>query len=311
MNPLRESSVVLLAMVVATASAAAQSDQPATQSGVQQSDVVLDWRGIENNFYANAKPYVDLSLADLRGALPELRELEPAQNQDQLPSLLNKTGERTRDLMHNMPNLIAEEKLVTRIGAKGKPARQDYEYLILSHRESNNAVVFDEYRTGANGKSSKDVEEPLTKGFASAWIWFYPSHQSESRFRYLGQQSIDGHRTSVIAFAQVPDAVHFPTQVSFGGARIAVLEQGVAWVDHTDFRIVRMRTDLLAPRPDVYLQKMTAEVRFKELPLAEGGTPLWVPDEATVTWNFKGQTIQQLHSYSKYRLYAVKSKIVP
>jgi hypothetical protein len=72
-----------------------------------------------------------------------------------------------------------------------------------------------------------------------------------------------------------------------------------------------MRTDLLAPRPDVYLQKMTAEVRFKELPLAEGGTPLWVPDEATVTWNFKGQTIQQLHSYSKYRLYAVKSKIVP
>jgi hypothetical protein len=138
-NPLRESSVVLLAMVVATASAAAQSDQPATQSGVQQSDVVLDWRGIENNFYANAKPYVDLSLADLRGALPELRELEPAQNQDQLPSLLNKTGERTRDLMHNMPNLIAEETLTTRLGAKGKPARQDYEYLILSHRETKTA----------------------------------------------------------------------------------------------------------------------------------------------------------------------------
>jgi hypothetical protein len=72
-----------------------------------------------------------------------------------------------------------------------------------------------------------------------------------------------------------------------------------------------MRTDLLAPRPDVYLQKMTAEVHFTQPPLPQSGSRLWVPDEAEVTWTFKGQTVQQLHAYSKYRLYAVKSKIVP
>jgi hypothetical protein len=311
LKPDRQSPVVLFAIMLAIASAAAQSGPTTAQPAADPSDLVLDWHGVEHTLYANAKRYVELSFTELKSALPELRELEPAANQDRLPALLHNTGYKSRDLLHNMPNLIAHEKLVTQNGLKSKPWRQEYEYLIFSRPAKNNMVLLDEYRTATSGKRIQGVDDPLSKGFASEWMRFYPSNQSESRFGYLGQQAIDGRQTFVLAFAQIPDAARFPTQVEFGGTTIAVLDQGIAWIDETDFRIIRIRTDLLAPRPDIYLQKMTAEVHFTELLLPQSGPKLSVPDEALVTWNFKGQTGQQRHTYSSYRFYAVQTKIVP
>ena len=303
--------MVLFATMLVVASAAAQADAPTAQPATNPSNLVLDWHGIEQTLYANARPYVELSFTELKSALPELTELEPALDQDRLPALLQNTGNRTLDLLHNMPNLMAHEKLVTQSGTRVKPWQEEYEYLILSRPSKNNMVLFDEYRTAPNGKRLQGVNDPLTKGFASEWMRFFPSNQSESRFRYLGQQPIDGRQTFVLAFAQIPDAARFPTQVEFGGATISVLDQGIAWIDQRDFRIIRIRTDLLAPRPDIYLRKMTADVHFTELLLPERSLRLWVPNEALVTWNFKGQIVQQRHTYSSYRFYAVQTKIVP
>ena len=89
-----------------------------------------------------------------------------------------------------------------------------------------------------------------------------------------------------------------------------VLYQGIAWVDESDFRIVRLRTDLLAPRPDIYLRTLTREVLFSDVRLPETSELLWLPQEATVTTDFKGQTMQQIYKYSGFRLYQAKSKIV-
>jgi len=141
-------------------------------------------------------------------------------------------------------------------------------------------------------------------------VLFHPGNLVESRFRFLGHQRMDGHATLVLAFAQIPDKVKFPGQVDFGGTSIPVLFQGIAWIDESDFRIVRLRKDLLAPRPDIYLRTLTSEVRFSEVRLPETADPLWLPQEATITWDFKRQVVQQLHQYSGFHLYRSKTKIV-
>jgi len=112
---------------------------------------------------------------------------------------------------------------------------------------------------------------------------------------------MDGRSTLVLAFAQIPDKVKFPGQVNFQGTSIPVLFQGIAWIDESEFRIVRLREDLLAPRPDISLQTLTSEVLFSAVRL---------PHEAKIVWNFKGQAVQQLHQYSGFHLYRSKAKIV-
>jgi hypothetical protein len=151
---------------------------------------------------------------------------------------------------------------------------------------------------------------PLSEGFAYKWVHFYPSNRSESTFRYLGRQRIDGHKTLVVAFAQKPGSVRSPGELRFQDKLIPILYQGIAWVDESDSRIVRLRTDLLAPLADVHLRRLTAEIHFGDAQMEDSSSPLWLPREVRVTSDVNGQVFEEWHVYSAYRAYSVQSKIV-
>ena len=151
---------------------------------------------------------------------------------------------------------------------------------------------------------------PLTQGFASMWVNFYPPNRFQSSFRYLGRQKIERHNTLVLAFSQIPGRVRVPGEVMFDDKITPVFYQGIAWVDASDFRIVRLRTDLLAPPAGVPLRRLTGEIRFADTPVAGVDSPLWLPSEVGVTSRLNGADFSDQHKYSKYRLFAVQTKIV-
>ncbi len=269
------------------------------------SDLELTPQSFDRSVWASAKPYLDDPLPQLTAEIPELHGLDPAPDQHLLPEILKKTGDKSLDLLRRMPNVISHESVVTKIEPRGQTWHQQFEYLVLRH-EGTGEVMLDEYRTD----KAKTGTAPLSQGTANAWVLFHPGNLVESRFRYLGRQRMDGHTVIVLAFAQVPDKVKFPAEVALPGTSVPVLFQGVAWIDASDFRILRLRKDLLAPRPDIYLRTLTSEVRFSEVRVPEVADPLWFPLEATITWDFKGQVVQQLHQYSGFHLYRSKTKIV-
>ena len=86
--------------------------------------------------------------------------------------------------------------------------------------------------------------------------------------------------------------------------------QGVAWVDASDFRIVRLRTDLLEPPSGVDLRQLTADIHFSQVRIAESAAPLWLIREVTVTSDIGGATHREVHLYSKYRLFRARTKIL-
>jgi predicted esterase len=269
------------------------------------SDLALTPQGFDRAVWMSAKPYMDNPLPQLTADLPELLGLDPAPDQQPLAEVLKKTGEKSLDLLRRMPNVISNESVVTKVEPRGPTWHQKFEYLVLRH-EGKGEVTLDEYRTDKD----KTGATPLSQGAANIWVLFHPANAVESRFRYLGRQRMDGHATVAVAFAQIPDKVRFPGRVELQGTSVPVLVQGIAWIDESDFRIVRVRTDLLAPRPDIRLQTLRSEVRFSEVRMAEVPDPLWLPQEATITWDFKGEVVQQLHRYSGFHLYRSKVKIV-
>ena len=72
-----------------------------------------------------------------------------------------------------------------------------------------------------------------------------------------------------------------------------------------------MREDLLAPRPDIRLENLTTKINFGEVDLPRAGASLWLPQEAVVEWEFNGTVVEERHLYSDYRLFAVKTRILP
>jgi hypothetical protein len=86
--------------------------------------------------------------------------------------------------------------------------------------------------------------------------------------------------------------------------------QGVAWVDASDFRIVRLRTDLLSPLPEVSLHRLTADIQFVPTRIEEVPSVLWLPRDVMVTSEVGGATLREDHLYSEYRLFRAKSRVV-
>ena len=270
------------------------------------------------SYYEDARPLLEYPLPDLLKAVLELQGLEPAGNQDELDFILDKAGAVTEDLLGKMPDLISRED-VTQAKLREKDSakvqrRREFDYLILVRRQDAGVTV-EESRLGPEGTGLdvQDLEEGfmLTRGFATVWLHFHPSNRLAAQFRYLGQQTEGGIRCYVVAFAQIPGWATVTGRIAYAGRSVLLLYQGIAWIDEASFRIVRLRTDLLAPRPDIGLENLTTELHFAEIRLPQTSSPLWLPQEVVVTAGMNKRLYRNVHRYTDYKLFQVESKILP
>ncbi len=286
----------------------------------------------------NISNFASCSLADLLQTVPELVGLKLSTDPNGLQALLNHVGAKILEIVRSTPNLISHETVASKSAAAH--VRQEFSYLVLPHTHVGGWVALDEFRIDlASGKKfqTEDIQNavvspptagsfvnlptlverlpalggpPLAQGFANMWIYFEPRNQPESNFRYLGRQKMSGHDTLVLAFSQKPESVRSPAMVHFKDKTLPIFMQGVAWVDASNFKIVRLRTDLLLPVEGLDVRRLTSDIEFAQTPIAELESPLWLPRQVSVIWNLGGQIVHEKHHYSDYRLFRTRSRIL-
>ncbi len=288
--------------------------------------------------YGDAQPYKDDPIATMKLKVPQLDGLKADVSQAELPTILNKTGAVIVAQMPRVPNLIAQEEVaqeaVTTIRISNSGTRgsspwsgiaattsanssdalvpqtwRRFEYLIMAKHGDEGGMVFDESRKDLDKKDREAA--PRGIGFGSLWLMFIPSNQGESNFRYLGTQRVEKRPTYVVAFAQDPKLVKVPGVIETDSGQVPLLYQGVAWIDQESYKIVRIRTDVLAPLPTIKLWQATSTVSFSEVEIPKFEARLWLPKTVEITWDLGGNRLGELHRYSNYRLFAATSRIVP
>jgi hypothetical protein len=283
----------------------------------------------DQNFYASSHPYLEEPLKKLVKRVPELKGLRPEEDQQALPMIMEKSGKKVDEFFQNLVDLLAHEEIVQerldRIGAVEASELVRDSYLIVRHRKEMGATI-DEYRMDEKGTRMDRVGLErgffVTSGFALSCNYFSTPFQRESMFRYLGNQRIGRRDTYVAVFAQKPGrATLFVTMTGRGGTRAHMLVQGIIWVDKENFQIARMRMDLLAPRPEIGLERLTTIVTLSRVQLLDVEAPLWLPKEVKVDLKFRepdpnhGQSYEvgyrNEHHYRGYRHYRVSIKINP
>jgi hypothetical protein len=138
-------NLLLLGILCSTVQIVGQETESAGQSAGQN----LDTR-IPN--------YVDLSLDELINQIPDLKGLQPAEDQKQLSVILERTGASVGSFIDNVGDLIANEDVTQqRLDADGKikaKERVKDDYLILHH--GTEWGVSAEYRNfGTTGRSTR------------------------------------------------------------------------------------------------------------------------------------------------------------
>ena len=262
--------------------------------------------------FAKARPEADPPLDYFRRPVPELQGLEPAASQEQLASILRAVGENVAAYFRNFPNTGSLEQIhQEELRGKGKVAQtqdQEFRYLCLTPAEAW-GPGFREYRTDLSGteRSPQGLTDGfmLTSGFASASLIFHPAYQPEATFRYLGHQKVNGRDTFVIAFAQRPAKARVYAAFKLGQTSTTILSQGLAWVDSGSHQIIRLRTDLLKPLPEIKLERETPEIDFGEVHFKGMAEGFWLPRQVTVTVGWNGKHLRNEHQYSEFKLFNV------
>ena len=192
---------------------------------------------------------------------------------------------------------------------------QDFDYLMLVRQSPGGSPTLEESRTGLNapnGRKSKREQKILHGiGFGYLWLLFLPENTPQSNYRLLGRQKMYGHETYVVGFAQSPDRVKVPGEITLPGIAYPLLYQGIAWIDAETFRIVRLRTDLLAPIPAIQVERLTSDLQFSEVKIPELNLPLWLPKQVELIWKQGEQLSGELHLYANYRLFHATVRALP
>jgi tetratricopeptide (TPR) repeat protein len=264
---------------------------------------------------ARPKPRGERPLDYLNNPPQGLAGFEPARDQSLLAPTLAALGQSTDDLFKNLPNTSSTEKIrqekLNRAGQAQTSLDQEFRYLCLMPTSPWGPTP-DEYRTDSSGEAvaPRGLSENfmLTSGFVSSPLVFHHLYQDGSKFRYWGQQKINGSMAYVIAFAQVPARARLCSSFRTATTSQDVFVQGLVWVDASSYRILRLKTDLLNPVPQLGLNKQTTEINFQEVHFAglEGG--FWLPQEVTVTLDWSGRRLRNKHEYSDFKVFKVEQK---
>ena len=254
--------------------------------------------------------FVDMTPDELLKQVPELKHLEPTENQSLLPLILVRVGANVADFFDNFSNTTCTERVSSAVNTpyQGQAVVRDakFNYLALV-RPGADKTGLQELRTDSKGKPAGFHSQIVTIGFVALAAHFHPAYQRDSRFRYLGRELVEGSSTYVIAFAQQPAMARQLGRVVFGDEVGFVLLQGVAWIDPARFRILRLLTDIQQPDLYVGLRRETTEVEYSEVTFKEVGKKLWLPRQVKVRGQLRQYTFHNQHSYSHYRLFLVQT----
>jgi hypothetical protein len=283
--------------------------------------------------------YLEASLDRLKKEVPILTGLRPDAGQESLPVTLQGVARAIEEMVPRLPDLVSREdvqrlqneaglaaprRLLSLTGPRTGPVTdpltgrkaqtEQFRYLILCHHPAPGVTTIEESRTDSKGRpinSIKDGAAARGSGFAYQWLLFSTANQAEFHFRYLGEQDIDDRKTSVIAFAQIPEQVKVPALFQSAGKQAAYFYQGILWVDRATSHIVLLRTDLLAPLKSLHLQQLTTELRFRAVDIRDMDATFWLPSEVHISIDQGNAVIEEDHRYSDYHLYHATARILP
>ena len=69
--------------------------------------------------------------------------------------------------------------------------------------------------------------------------------------------------------------------------------------------MVRVRTELVKPHPEVRLGRRTNDVEYGEVRFQEDSRRMWLPKRAVVAIDWSGKRLRNEHTFTDYKLFEV------
>ena len=260
--------------------------------------------------------FLDASSEELQSVVLHLAGLRPADTPEALPRLLRCAGNKVNIFFRDFQNTTAIEtfrqSLFSKRGKVKSSRSETFTYLMLL-KDYNGLPSVEEMRGDLEGnrRNQGGLQEGfmVTKGFPASLIVLHPSRQPMFDYKHLGSLLDEGRRIEILAFSEKPEMAGRLASFRLQQARLVSLHmQGIAWIDSKTCQILRVRTELRVPYPQVQLSRRTSEVEYQEVKFPAAKRPMWLPKRASVAMDWAGKSLRNEHTFSDFQFFHVETK---
>jgi len=224
--------------------------------------------------------------------------------------VIDKAGERVKELMHAVSRFAAIEQLqhetVDELGRPlSKEARQ-YDYLVDISELRPGIFAVSEFR-GRDSRSADFPDHMATLGLPALALVFHPGLRDTFQLTCEGLGEWLGQATWLVYFRQRDDKPNRLRAYKINDNYYAVDLKGRAWISADSFQIVHIETDMVRPMPDIQLLSEHESVEYGPVAFPKKRTQLWLPKSAELYFDFRRHRFHRRHSFDKYMLFSVDS----
>lgn len=225
-----------------------------------------------------------------------------------LPEVIQHAGERVKELVSNLEQFTAIEKLehavVSSNGTVGRPETVSFKYLFSMHEVRPGHFSVEETRDGLEMPPTFP-KQLATRGLPAFALIFHPFYRDDFSMACEGLGTWRGLPAWQIRFAQRPDRFPRIRTYQVGTRRFGVRLKGRAWIAADSSQVLSLESDLLEPIPEIKLQTEHLSIEYRPVDFPKRKVQLWLPERAELHVDSRGSRYIRRHSFSEYLLFAV------
>jgi hypothetical protein len=227
-----------------------------------------------------------------------------------LPQVLNGVGRRMKDLVQNLQRFDATENVehfnVDASGSRGRPENRLFDYVVTVSLSDSGVFRLTEYRNGSLDPSLFPAQI-ATMGLPAMALIFHPSQVSDFSVTCEGLGQWHGHPAWQIHFAQRPDRPNRIRAYLIGQHLYPVPLKGRAWIDASNYQVVRLETELMKPIPEIELTQEYVTIDYGPVQFQTGKQQVWLPLDAELYSERGKRRFYRRHTFSNFKVFEVDS----
>ena len=226
-----------------------------------------------------------------------------------LDEVVQKAGKRVEEFIANVDRFAASEFMkhesINKWGFPGLSETRRFDYAVSIQQYKPGYFDVLEYRSNEASREFPDGIE--TRGLPSMSLIFHPNHAGNYAMSCEGLGLWNGTAVWQVHFQQRPDKPNTTRSFKIGetGPSYPVALRGRAWIAADSYQIVRMETDLVAPRPEIRLLADHTVVQYGPVRFKSHDVEMWLPVTAEMYLDWRGKRMHRRHTFSNYMLFSV------